>query len=708
MSINQNLSKSLNLPLQRVEGVISLIDGGATIPFMARYRKEVTGGMDEVLLGQFLDEWKRLNEVEKRRIAILKSLEERDLLTPELKSELEGTWELSRLEDIYLPFKPKRKSKADAAIEKGLLSLAKQMMSQNQQDLETLVLRAAPQSVPFDEALSGARDIIAEWINERINLRNSLRQSLERYGQISSKLKRGVDESTEEAQTFRDYFKHEELLRRCPSHRFLAIERGVNKGVLSMSLNLDSESVERTLDRFVVKGNGDVSDEVFKAAKESWKRLLHPSLSTELLAEARLKAQEAAIDVFATNLEPLLLQPPVGEVRTLAIDPGYRTGCKVVCLDEYGALLHNENIYPHPPQKEWQEAQKKIRSLVSAYKIEAISIGNGTAGRETEDLVKSIRFDREVRVFVVNEDGASIYSASKIAREEFPDKDVTVRGAVSIGRRLQDPLAELVKIEPQHIGVGQYQHDLDAKRLEERLSRVVEKCVNSVGVELNSASAALLSHVAGVGAGLSKAIVDYRDENGAFTSRKELLKVPRLGPKVYEQAAGFLRVSGSKEALDQTGVHPERYALVKEIAKKSGLTTAELIRNKEALDAINWKSYVNDQVGLPTLEDIQTELLRPARDPRGQVKVFEFAKIQSINDLQIGMEVPGIVTNLTDFGAFVDIGIKENGLIHISKLKEGYVAHPSEVLQVQNHVTVRIEEVDAGRKRIALRLLEKL
>ncbi len=702
------LAKGQNISTQRTNAIIRLIDEGATIPFMARYRKEATGGMDEVELGHFIDEWNRLKEVEKRREYILKAIQEQDKLTPELKESLDSTWDLNTLEDIYLPYKSKRKTKADVAIEKGLLPLAKQIMAQRNQDLETMLLRHVPNGIEIAEGLEGAKHIMAEWINERISLRNHLRRALEREGRIVSKLKRGVDASSEEAQTFADYHKHEESARRCPSHRWLAMHRGEKNGILSIGIQIPDSSVEQAMERYVIKGNGEASNAVMDAAMDAWKRLLIPSLSNEYATELTKKAQEAAIDVFAINLEPLLLQPPMGALRTLAIDPGFRTGCKVVCLDENGELEHNETIYPHPPQKQWAEAQKKLRSLVSAYKIEAISIGNGTAGRETEQLVKSIRFDRDVKVFVVNEDGASIYSASKVGRKEFPDKDVTVRGAVSIGRRLQDPLAELVKIEPQHIGVGQYQHDLEPKRLEERLGRVVEKCVNAVGVELNSASPSLLQHISGVGPTLSESIVNYRRENGLFTSRKALLEVPRLGQKVYQQAAGFLRVNASDEVLDQTGVHPERYILVKKIAKSVGCSVAELIRNRSKLEEVNWQVFVSDEVGMPTLQDIKEELLRPARDPRGSVKVFEFADIKSMEDLHEGMELPGIVTNLTDFGAFVDIGIKQNGLIHISKLKDGYVGHPSEVLQVQNHVLTRVESIDAQRNRIGLRLLNLL
>ncbi|KAB2814168.1 Tex family protein [Phaeocystidibacter luteus] len=702
------LAQSQGISIKRTESIIRLIDDGATLPFMARYRKEATGGLDEVQLGSFIDELNRLNELEKRKKSILKSIDEQGKLTPELSAQIEACWDLSTLEDIYLPYKSKRKTKADVAIEAGLLPLAKQIMAQNQSDLEAVVLRTAPSHLDYEEALAGAKHIIAEWVNERIALRNHFRKAIEREGQLVSKLKRGKDASTEEAQTYLDYHSHSESVRRVPSHRFLAMRRGEKVGVLSLSIEISDHSIENALNRFIVKGSGELSAAVLDAGQDAWKRLLLPSLSSEVFTELDAKAQEAAIDVFALNLEPLLLQPPVGNVRTLAIDPGFRTGCKVVCLDEYGRLLHNETIYPHPPQKEWAEAQKKLRTLVSAYKIQAISIGNGTAGRETEQLVRNTRFDSEIQVYVVNEDGASIYSASKIARAEFPDKDVTVRGAVSIGRRLQDPLAELVKIEPQHIGVGQYQHDLNPKRLEERLSRVVEKCVNAVGVELNSASASLLEKVAGLGPSLSTAIVNYRNENGAFKSRKDLLKVPRLGAKAYEQAAGFLRVSNSENILDTTGVHPERYALVTQIARSVKLKPADVVRNSEAIRSINWSSFTSDDVGLPTLEDIKNELLQPARDPRGSVKVFEFANIRSISELSIGMELPGIVTNLTDFGAFVDLGIKQNGLIHISRLKDGYVAHPSEVLQVQNHVKVRVEEVDERRNRIGLRLIDRI
>lgn len=675
---------------------------------MARYRKEVTGGMDELELGRFIDEWNRLGEIEKRRATILKTIEEQGKLTPELKDQIESTWDMSTLEDLYLPYKSKRKTKADTAIENGLLPLAKQIMAQRSSDLEGLILRNTPSNMSPKDALEGAKYIIAEWVNERIALRKQLRRVIEREGQLTSKLKRGADASTEEAQTYRDYHDHSEAVRRVPSHRFLAMRRGEKQGVLSLSIQVNKASVELAMDRYVIKGHGEFAEAVLDASMDAWKRLLLPSLSTEILNEIGEKAQEAAIDVFAVNLEPLLLQPPAGQLRTLAIDPGFRTGCKVVCLDEHGNLLHNETIYPHPPQKEFGEAQKKLRTLVASYKIEAIAIGNGTAGRETENLVRSTRFNNEVKVYVVNEDGASIYSASKVARQEFPDKDVTVRGAVSIGRRLQDPLAELVKIEPQHIGVGQYQHDLDATRLNERLSRVVEKCVNRVGVELNSASASLLENVAGLGPALSRAIVEYRKEKGGFHNRKELKDVPRLGAKAFQQAAGFLRVADSDEVLDNTGIHPERYGLVKTIAKSVKKTPADLVRNKEIIDSIDWPSFVNDEVGLPTLEDIKNELLRPARDPRGEVKVFEFAKIRGIEELSVGQELPGIVTNLTDFGAFVDLGIKQNGLIHISRLKDGYVSHPSEILQVQNHVSVRVEEVDVQRNRIGLRLIEIL
>lgn len=703
----QVLGSVMNIPESRVDSIVSLIEGGATLPFMARYRKEATGGMDELELGKFIDEWNRLKEVEKRRTSILKSLSERDLLSLELEKDLQDTWDLNRMEDLYLPYKVKRKSKADKAIELGLLPLAKQLMAQSQQDIEAIVFRSIPSGLTSKEALEGASDIIAEWVNERIGLRNSLRKSLMHKGFFVSKKKRGVDENSEEAQVFRDYFSHEEQIRRIPPHRFLAVERGVNKGILSYSLQLDEELVDAAIEYYVIKGSGEVSDWIRQSAREAYKRLLLPSLSTEIIGELRLKSQEAAIDVFETNLEPLLLGAPIGLVKTLAIDPGFRTGCKVVCLDEHGSLLHNENIYPHPPQKEWGNAQKKLRSLVSSYKIAAIAIGNGTAGRETEQLVKSIRFDSEVSVYVVNEDGASIYSASKLAREEFPDKDVTVRGAVSIGRRLQDPLAELVKIEPQHIGVGQYQHDIDAKRLEERLSRVVQKCVNSVGVDLNSASHTLLSHIAGIGPNLSKSIVEYRNQNNGFHSKKELLKVPRLGAAVFQQAAGFLRVDNPKEPLDQTGVHPESYGLVATMARDSGLTVSALIRNEAALNKLHLPTYVNNQVGLPTLEDIVSELRQPGRDPRGKAVIWEFANIHSMKDLHIGLEIPGLVSNLTDFGAFVDIGLKEKGLIHISKLKDGYVAHPSEVLSVQDKVLIRVEEVDESRKRIGLRLISK-
>lgn len=698
-------AESTGLPLRQVEKVVALVQSGATIPFMARYRKEQTGGLDEVQLGTFIDSWNRLEEIEKRKQTILKVLEEGNHLTIELRHSIDECWDKNTLEDIYLPFKPKRKTRGEAAIERGLLPLAKQIMAQKSGDLDGLLQRI-PAGLSEDEALAGARDIMAEWINERQSLRQSLRNSMAKYAILTSKTKRGVDTSTDEAQTFRDYFEYSEPLRKCPSHRFLALQRGEGRGVLSVSLQLDAETVERAMERYVIRGRGPVADEVRLAAQDAWKRLIHPSISNELLADAKEKADAAAIDVFASNLEPLLLQPPLGEVRTLAIDPGFRTGCKVVCLSENGELLHNETIFPHPPQREWGAAQKKLRTLVESYKIDAISVGNGTAGRETERLVQSVRFDREVRVYIVNEDGASIYSASSIGRAEFPNVDVTVRGAVSIGRRLQDPLAELVKIEPQHIGVGQYQHDVDAKQLNQKLGRVVERCVNSVGVELNTASSALLQHVAGVGPGLSDNIVKYRSEHGGFSSRAELLKVSKLGPKAFEQCAGFIRVSSSKEPLDNTAVHPERYALVRTIAKDARVAVKELIGNREVLEKVDWTQYVSESVGQPTLEDIKKELLSPKRDPRGVAKVLQFADISDIQSLKVGMELPGVVTNLTDFGAFVDIGIKENGLIHISRMADKYIAHPNEVLQVQQHVLVSVEEVDVQRKRIGLRLME--
>lgn len=685
----------------QVQQTLKLLDEGATVPFISRYRKEATGGLDEVQIAKVKDLFEQLTELEKRRSTILKSIEEQNLLTPELEEKIKAAATSQELEDLYLPFKPKRKTRATKAKELGLEPLAKILMAQREHFPE----RAAEQFVKGDvisveDALQGARDIIAEWMSENAALRARLRQLFHREAKISSKMVKGKEE---EGEKFRDYFKHEELLKRIPSHRYLALMRGENEGVLRVSIAPAAENATQVLERFFVKADTLSSEQVKLAGKDAYKRLLQPSLETEMRNEYKLQADEKAINVFAENLRQLLMQPPLGEKRVLALDPGFRTGCKVVCLNAQGDLLHNENIYPHPPRNERKQAIKKLSTLVEQYKIEAIAIGNGTASRETESLVQSIHFDRKVQVFVVNEAGASIYSASKVAREEFPQYDVTVRGSVSIGRRLIDPLAELVKIDPSSIGVGQYQHDVDQKLLKASLERVTESCVNQVGVNLNTASKFLLTNVSGLGAQLAENIVSHRTENGPFASREALKNVPRLGAKAYEQAAGFLRIPNGSNPLDNSAVHPESYALVKKMAKDLKVSVADLLGDEELVKSLDLSKYVTETVGLPTLEDIKEELLKPGRDPRRIIKVFEFAPgIHKVTDLQPGMELPGIVTNITAFGAFVDVGVKQDGLVHISQLADRFVKEPTDVVSVNQHVRVKVLEVDAARKRISL------
>lgn len=699
------IASALILSEKQIRNAIQLLDEGATIPFISRYRKEMTEGMDEVQLADTKEQYDKLCELAKRKLAVLKSIEEQDKLTDELKSRIDNCWNITELEDIYLPYKPKRRTRAEIAREKGLEPLAKMLMKQQSNDVERMALQFVKDKVEnVDEALAGARDIIAEWINESEAARNSIRMIFSREAIISSKLIKGKDE---EAQKYRDYFDMSEKLGRCSSHRLLAMRRGEAEGFLRVNISPEDEHCLEKLDRIFVKGETEASEQVAEAVTDAYKRLLKPSIETEFASESKAKADTEAIRVFAENLRQLLLAAPLGQKRVLGIDPGFRTGCKVVCLDAQGNLLHNETIYPHPPVNETAQAMRKVQKMVEAYDIQAVAIGNGTAGRETEQFIQSTRFDREVKLFVVSENGASIYSASKIARDEFPDYDVTVRGAVSIGRRLMDPLAELVKIDPKSIGVGQYQHDVDQTQLKKALDQTVENAVNKVGVNLNTASKHLLTYISGLGPQLAQNIVDFRAENGAFKNRKQLMKVPKMGAKTFEQCAGFLRIPDSDQLLDNSAVHPESYGIVEAMAKDLKTDVKELIQNKELKKSIDLQKYITPTVGLPTLNDILLELEKPGRDPRSGIKVFEFdANVKTIADLRIGMELPGIVTNITNFGAFVDIGIKENGLVHVSQMADRYISNPAEVVSVHQHVKVRIMEVDAVRKRVQLKLLQ--
>ena len=698
------IAAAMKLQEHRVENTIKLLQGGATIPFISRYRKEATGGMDEVQISEINDRHEKLCELAKRKETIISTIEEQGKMTAELKNRIDNCWDSTELEDIYLPFKPKRKTRAEAARQKGLEPLAIILMMQRENNLMAKAAQFVKGDVKDEEdALKGARDIIAEQVNEDERARNQIRNIFTRQAIITAKVVKGK-EKEEDAAKYRDYFDFSEPLRRCTSHRLLAIRRGEAEGILKVTISPeeDDECTDR-LERQFVRGNGECSSQVAEAVKDAYKRLLKPAIETEFSAISKEKADEEAIRVFAENLRQLLLAPPLGQKRVMGIDPGFRTGCKVVCLDAQGTLLHNEAIYPHPPKSEEALAARKIVKLVEQYKIEAIAIGNGTASRETERFVTSQRYDREVQVFVVSEDGASIYSASKTAREEFPDYDVTVRGAVSIGRRLMDPLAELVKIDAKSIGVGQYQHDVDQTKLKESLDRTVESCVNLVGVNLNTASKHLLTYVSGLGPSLAQNIVDYRTENGPFASRKELLKVPRMGAKAFEQCAGFLRIPGADNPLDNSAVHPESYAIVEKMAKDMKCTVADLIKDKELRAKIDIKKYVTDTVGLPTLNDIMKELDKPGRDPRQQIQVFEFDKdVKTLDDLREGMELPGIVTNITNFGCFVDIGIKENGLVHISQLADKFVSDPTTVVSIHQHVRVKVMGIDHERKRVQL------
>ena len=705
MIYNAIIAKSLNIQERQVANTLKLLSEGSTIPFISRYRKEMTGELNEVQIQEIQEQFEKYTELEKRKDSILKSIEEQGKLTPELKKRILESWNINEIEDIYLPFKPKRRTRAEIAKEKGLEPLAKIIMRQIGNDAEDAALPFVKGDIAdAKEAIKGAQDIIAEWVNENEVARDRMRKNFSYEAEIISKV---VKSKENEAEKYRDYFDIHEPLKRCSSHRLLAMRRGETEGFLRVSITPDDEhSLERLYPLFV-KGNNDLSRVVSEAVNDSYKRLIKPSIETEFAASSKEKADDEAIRVFAENLRQLLLSPPLGQKRVLAIDPGYRTGCKVVCLDAQGNLLHNETIYPHPPQNERTMAMKKIAKMVEAYNIEAISIGNGTAGRETENFIQSIQFDRKVQVFVVSESGASIYSASPIAREEFPNYDVTVRGAVSIGRRLMDPLAELVKIDPKSIGVGQYQHDVDQSKLKKALDQTVINSVNLVGVNLNTASKHLLTYISGLGPQLAQNIVDYRAENGAFISRKQLKSVPRLGEKAFEQCAGFLRIQDAQNPLDNTAVHPESYNIVELMAKDLKTSVSELISNKELKKQINLEKYKTDKIGLPTLHDIMEELDKQGRDHRETIKVFEFdPTIHTIDDLKIGLKLPGIVTNVTNFGAFVDVGIKENGLVHISELADKYVSNPSDVVSLHQHVEVRVIGVDRERKRVQLSMKE--
>ena len=701
---SQMIAAELKLPAHRIANTLKLLQGGATIPFISRYRKEATGGLDEVQIGDIQTRYEKLCELSKRKETVLSTIEEQGKLTPELKARISACWNATELEDIYLPFKPKRKTRAETARAKGLEPLALLLMMQKENNLAAKVRNFVKGEVKDEEdALKGARDILAEQISEDERSRNLMRNQFQRQALIQSKVVKGK-EAEEASAKYRDYFDFCEPLKKCSSHRLLALRRGESEGVLKVTIFPEDEDMcNERLQRLFVRANNECAHQVEEALTDAYKRLLKPAIETEFAALSKEKADEEAIRVFAENLRQLLLAPPLGQKRVMGIDPGFRTGCKVVCLDAQGTLLHNEAIYPHPPKSEYAQAARKVVKLVEQYKIEAIAIGNGTASRETEQFVTSQRYDREVQVFVVSEDGASIYSASKTAREEFPDYDVTVRGAVSIGRRLMDPLAELVKIDAKSIGVGQYQHDVDQTKLKASLDQTVESCVNLVGVNVNTASKHLLTYVSGLGPTLAQNIVDYRTENGPFESRRQLLKVPRMGAKAYEQCAGFLRIPQAKNPLDNSAVHPESYPIVEQMAKDLNCTVADLIKDKELRNKIDLKKYVTETVGLPTLTDILQELDKPGRDPRQKIQVFEFDKnVRTLDDLQEGMELPGSVTNITNFGCFVDIGIKENGLVHVSQLADRFVSNPADVVRIHQHVRVKVMSIDHERKRIQL------
>ena len=703
---SQMIATALKLPVHRVENTLKLLQGGASIPFISRYRKESTGGLNEVQIGEIQTLQEKLSELAKRKVTIITSIEGAGKLTPELRTRINSCWDATVLEDIYLPYKPKRKTRADIARQKGLEPLAMLLLLQRENHLENKVRSFIKGDVKDEkDALKGARDIIAEQINENEQARNIVRNLFAQQAIISSNVIKGK-ESEDIALKYRDYFNFSEPLKRCSSHRLLALRRGETEGILKISIAPSDESkCTENIERCFIHNNNACSKQVKEAITDAYKRLLKPAIETEFAASSKEHADEEAIRVFAENLRQLLLAPPLGQKRVIGIDPGYRTGCKIVCLDAQGTLLYNDTIYPHPPKSEKEKAGNKLKTLVQQYKIEAIAIGNGTASRETEQFVKSLQFTHNVQIYVVSEDGASIYSASKTAREEFPNYDVTVRGAISIGRRLIDPLAELVKIDAKSIGVGQYQHDVDQPKLKEALNHTVENCVNLVGVNVNTASRHLLTYVSGLGPVLAQNIVDYRTSNGPFHSRKELLKVPRMGAKAFEQCAGFLRIPQADNPLDNSAVHPESYPIVEKMAKDLNCSVSDLIANKSLRECIQIKNYVTETVGIPTLTDIIKELEKPGRDPRKELEMFHFdPDVHSIADLKVGMELPGIVTNITNFGCFVDIGIKINGLVHISQLSDHFVNDPTTIVSIHQHVCVRVLSVDTERKRIQLSL----
>jgi protein Tex len=695
------IAERLSLGLVQVRNTIALIEEGATVPFISRYRKELTGSMDELQVAGVRDAYEQLKELQKRQEYILKTIDEQGKLTEDLRQRIEGTLDPKVLEDIYLPYKPKRKTRATVARDRGLEPLAKIIIKQQELLPEKRAESFLNDEVPtVEDALQGARDIIAEWVSENERARNIVRRHFSRDAVIYSKLVKGKEE---EGSKYSDYFDFHEPLRKCPSHRILAMRRGEKEGFLKISVEPAEERVTNDLVRLFVTGSYDVSKQVEIAVHDAYKRLLAPSIENEFKAESKEKADTEAIRVFAENLRQLLLASPLGGKRVLALDPGYRTGCKLVCLDAQGNLLHNATIYPHPPQSDRVGATRKVSALVEQYKIEAIAIGNGTASRETERFIKLVRLPEGVQVFMVNEAGASIYSASKVARDEFPDYDVTVRGAVSIGRRLMDPLAELVKIEPKSIGVGQYQHDVDQGSLKKSLDDVVESCVNMVGVDLNTASQHLLTYVSGLGPTLAQNVVNYRAENGPFSSRKAIMSVPRMGDKAFEQCAGFLRISDAVNPLDNSAVHPESYHVVERMARDLNCSLKELVANDSLISTIDIQKYVTENTGVPTLKDIINELKKPGRDPRSDIEVFEFSKdVMSVSDLKPGMELPGIVTNITNFGAFVDVGVKQDGLVHISQMADRFIKDPNEAVKLNQKVKVRVLEVDERRSRISL------
>ncbi|GAA3723243.1 Tex family protein [Flavobacterium ginsengisoli] len=702
----QFIAKSVQAPAVSIQNTVKLLEEDCTIPFISRYRKDATGNLDETVIEHIAKLQKEYDTLIKRKEAVLKSIEEQKALTPELKKKIEDSFDLQEIEDFYLPYKKKKKTKADVAREFGLEPLAKLIISESDADIDFISTQYINENVINEEAaIQGARDIVAEWINENIYVRKQLRRLFQRKATIATKVVKKKAEE-EGAQKFNQYFDWEEPLTKAPAHRLLAMLRAENEGFIKMKIDVDIDDAYDVIDEIIIKKQNNTTAHLQLAIEDSYKRLLNPAIGNETLQEAKAKADANSIQVFANNLGQLLLAPPLGEKRILAIDPGFRSGCKVVCLDEKGDLLYNETIYPHAPQNEESMAIKKIRSMVNAYQIDAISIGNGTASRETEFFIKKIAFDKPIQVFVVSEAGASVYSASKIAREEFPNYDVTVRGSVSIGRRLSDPLAELVKIDPKAIGVGQYQHDVDQTKLKEELDNTVIRCVNSVGININTASKHLLSYVSGIGEKLAENIVQYRSENGPFEDRKQLKKVPRLGDKAYQQGAAFIRITNAKNPLDNSAVHPEAYPVVEKMAKDLNISLNDLIANKDKTALIKAEKYVTPEIGLLTLKDIIKELEKPGLDPRKSAKVFEFdANVKSIKDLKTGMILPGIVNNITNFGCFVDIGIKESGLVHISQLKAGFVSDVNEVVKLHQHVDVKVTEIDEDRKRIQLTMI---